>query len=38
MRASATIHFAQPMIDFMILAQYHLHDEEILEYLEHALF
>ncbi len=26
------------MIDFMILAQYHLHDEETLWYLEHALF
>ncbi len=26
------------MIDFMILAQYHLHDEETLQYLEHALF
>ena len=26
------------MIDFMILAQYHLYDEETLQYLEHALF
>jgi len=37
-RAFAAIHFAQAMIDFVILAQYHLHDEEILWYLEHALF
>ncbi len=26
------------MIDFMILAQYHLHNKEILWYLEHTLF
>ncbi len=32
------IHFAQAMIDFVILAQYHLHDEETLWNLEHALF
>jgi hypothetical protein len=38
MRASAAIHFAQAVINFMILAQYYLHDEEILQYLEHALF
>ncbi len=37
-RASAAIHFAQAVIDFVILAQYHLHDEETLWYLEHALF
>ena len=38
MRTFAAIHFAQAMINFMILAQYHLHDEETLWYLEHALF
>ncbi len=38
MRASAAIHFAWAVIDFVILAQYHLHDEEIFWYLEHALF
>jgi hypothetical protein len=38
MRASAAIHFAWAMINFMILVQYHLHDKEILQYLEHALF
>ncbi len=37
-RASAAVHFAQAMINFMILAQYYLHDEETLWYLEHALF
>ncbi len=29
-KASAAIHFAQTVIDFVILAQYHLHDEETL--------
>jgi hypothetical protein len=38
MRTSAAIQFAQAVINFMILAQYHLHDEEILWYLEHVLF
>ncbi len=38
MKTSAAIHFAQTVIDFMILAQYHLHNEETLWYLEHALF
>jgi hypothetical protein len=38
MKASAAVHFAWAVIDFMILAQYHLHEEEILWYLEHALF
>ncbi len=37
-RTSAAVHFAQAVIDFMILVQYHLHDEEILQYLEHTLF
>jgi len=26
------------VIEFVILAQYHLHDEEILQYLEHTFF
>jgi len=34
----AAVHFAQAVIDFVILAQYHLHDEEILQYFEHTLF
>ncbi len=38
MKASAAVHFAWAVIDFMILAQYHLHEEETLWYLEHALF
>jgi hypothetical protein len=38
MRVSAAIHFDQAMINFMILVQYHLHDKETLQYLEHALF
>ncbi len=37
-RASAAVHFAQAVINFMILAQYYLHDKEILWYFEHALF
>ena len=32
------IYFAQAMINFIILTQYHLHDEETSQYLEHALF
>ncbi len=38
MRASAAIHFAQTVINFVILAQYHLYDKETLWYLEHTLF
>ncbi len=37
-KASAAIHFAQAVINFVILAQYHLHDEETVWYLKHALF
>ncbi len=37
-RAFAAIHFAWAVIEFVILAQYHLHDEEILQYLEHTFF
>ncbi len=37
-KASAAVHFAWAVINFVILAQYHLHDEETLQYLEHALF
>ncbi len=37
-KASAAIHFTQAVINFVILAQYYSHDEEILWYLEHALF
>jgi hypothetical protein len=37
-RMFAAVHFAQAVIDFVILAQYHLHDEEILQYFEHTLF
>ena len=37
-RTFAAIYFAQAVINFMILAQYYSHDEETLQYLEHALF
>jgi len=37
-RTFAAIYFVWAVIDFVILTQYYLHDEEILWYLEHALF
>ncbi len=36
--SSAAMHCTQAMIDFIMLAQYTLHDEDILRYMQHALF
>lgn len=37
-KAPETIQFAQTIPDFIMLAQYVLHDEEILRYIEHVLY
>jgi hypothetical protein len=34
----AALLYAQAMIDFWILAQYRSHNEEILKYIDHALY
>ena len=36
--ASAAVHFTQTVINFVILMQYISHNENTLQYLEHALF